>query len=148
MSTQGVLQQAGGGNRTEAQMQAIGTASGAYTSCNGTTNEAAVMKQAGIPASTKSKPSLEDISAALREGKAVIVGLDARPIWAQASPAPLGHAIRVTGVELDSAGKPAAVFINDTGTGIAGQRVPEVTFRSAMKGFGGGRMTTSDNPVP
>jgi hypothetical protein len=147
MSTQGIVQQSGGGNPTEAQMQAIGTASGAYIACNGTTNEAAVMNQAGIPATRSTSPSLNDIAVAVRQGKAVIVGLDARPIWGLASPTPLGHAIRVTGVELDSAGNPVAIFINDTGTGISNQRVPGTTFQNALKGFGGGRMTVSDSPL-
>jgi uncharacterized Zn-binding protein involved in type VI secretion len=89
MTTQGIAHQATGVQQTEAQMQAIGIASGAYQVCNGTVNEAAVMAQAGIPATTVGSPTIEDLAQALGEGRAVIVGLDARHIWNQASPQPL-----------------------------------------------------------
>jgi uncharacterized Zn-binding protein involved in type VI secretion len=148
MTTQGIVHQATGTQHTEPQMQAIGIASGAYTVCNGTTNESAVMNQAGIPATTVGSPTLQDMAQALGEGRAVIVGLDARHIWNQPSPSPLGHAIRVTGVEFDANGQPTAVFINDTGSGMSNQRVPAADFNNALSGFGGGRMTTSNNPVP
>jgi hypothetical protein len=148
MSTQGIVQQSSGTNFSEPQMQTIGTASGAYAVCNGTTDEASIMTAAGVPATEKQNPSLQDIATAVAQGKAVIVGLDARPIWNQASPQPLGHAIRVTGVEFDANGNVAAVYINDTGTGNSNQRVPAATFQNAMNGFGGGRMATSNNPVP
>jgi uncharacterized Zn-binding protein involved in type VI secretion len=148
MTTQGIAHQATGVQNTEAQMQSIGIASGAYQICNGTVNESAVMAQAGIPATTVGSPTIEDLAQALGEGRAVIVGLDARHIWNQANPQPLGHAIRVTGVEFDATGKPIAVIINDTGSGIAAQRVPSADFSKALTDFGGGRMTTSNNPIP
>jgi len=148
MSTQGIVQQATGVNNTEPMMQVIGAASGAYAVCNGTTNEATVMAQAGIPATQQSNPSLNDIAQAVRQGRAVIVGLDARPIWGVASPNPLGHAIRVTAVDVENSGNVKGVHINDTGTGTANQVVPSATFQNALSGFGGGRMATSNNPVP
>lgn len=147
MSTQGIVQQATGINYSESQMQIIGVASGAYTICNGTTNESAVMTAAGIPATEHYNPSLNDIANALGQGRAVIVGLDARPVWGAGGPNPIGHAIRVTGVEKDAAGNITAFYINDTGTGNSNQRVPAATMQNALNGFGGGRMATSDNPV-
>jgi hypothetical protein len=148
MSTQGVLHQSTGVALSEPVMQVIGVASGSYTVCNGTVDEAAVMTAAGIPATNHSSPTLRDIAAAVAQDRAVIVGLDARPIWGQANPTPLGHAVRVTGVEMDANGNPTAVHINDTGTGISNQRVPAATFQQSMDQFGGGRMAVSDNPVP
>jgi uncharacterized Zn-binding protein involved in type VI secretion len=148
MTTQGIVQQNGGATFTEPQMQAIGIASGAYTVCNGTTSEATVMTAAGIPSTTQQNPTLQDIALALAQNKAVVVGLDARPIWGNASPNPLGHAIRVTGMQFDANGNPTNVFINDTGTGQSNQAVPAATFQQALNQFGGGRMTTSNNPVP
>jgi hypothetical protein len=147
MSTQGIVQQATGVSFTEGQMQLIGLASSAYAVCNGTTDEAAVMTSAGIPATLTHNPSLNDIATALGQGRAVIVGLDARPLWGQANPTPLGHAIRVTGVEKDATGKITAVYVNDSGNGTSGRRVPAGTFQSSLNGWGGGRMATSDNTV-
>jgi uncharacterized Zn-binding protein involved in type VI secretion len=148
MTTQGIVQQSTGATFTEGQMQAIGVASGAYTVCNGTTNEATVMTAAGIPATLQQNPTMPDIIAALAQNRAVVVGLDARPIWGSNAPNPLGHAIRVTGVDLDSNGNPTAVHINDTGSGQANQTVPIATFQNALSQWGGGRMATSNNPVP
>jgi uncharacterized Zn-binding protein involved in type VI secretion len=148
MSTQGIVQQSTGTSFSEPQMQTIGIASLAYTVCNGTTNEASIMTAAGVPATLRQNPSLQDIAAAVSQGRAVIVGLDARPVWGVASPQPIGHAIRVTGVDYDVNGNIAALHINDTGTGRANQTVPAATFQNALTGFGGGRMATSNNPVP
>jgi hypothetical protein len=148
MSTQGIVQQATGVSYTESQMQTIGHASGAYTACRGTTNESAIMSQAGIPATQRPSPTLNDIAASIGQDHAVIVALDARYLWGAVSPTPLGHAVRVTGVEEDPNGTITALYINDTGTGRSNQRVSATTFLRALNGFGGGRMAVSNEPVP
>ena len=106
------------------------------------------MTAAGVPATETQNPTFREIATALAQQRAVIVGLDARPIWGSAAPNPLGHAVRVTGMDFDASGNPTAVYINDTGTGQSNQRVTAANFQSAMNGFGGGRMATSNNPVP
>jgi uncharacterized Zn-binding protein involved in type VI secretion len=148
MSTEGVVHQSTGTPIPEPAMQVIATGSGAYTSCNGTTDESAVMTAAGIPATEYQNPSLNDIAQAVREGRAVLVGLDARAIWPAGGPNPIGHAVRVTGVDVDGKGNITAFHINDTGTGRANQVVPAATMQTALNQWGGGRMATSDNPVP
>jgi hypothetical protein len=81
MSTRAVLLARDGSAPNEADMIKIGEASGAYTACNGTTNEAAVMTKAGVPATEVFKPSIDDIAASVDEGKGVVVGYDTRPVW-------------------------------------------------------------------
>jgi hypothetical protein len=91
---------------------------------------------------------LNDIAASIGQDHAVIVALDARYLWGAVSPTPLGHAVRVTGVEEDPNGTITALYINDTGTGRSNQRVSATTFLRALNGFGGGRMAVSNEPVP
>jgi uncharacterized Zn-binding protein involved in type VI secretion len=147
MSTEGVVWQVTGKRISEPDMQAIATKSGAYKACNGTTDESALLREAGIPAHEHSKPSLNDIRDAVREGRAVIVGYDTRATWNWNSPDPAGHAVRVTGVEVDDHGNVTAVIINDTGNGQPNFRVPAETFQRGLDGWGGGRMATTDDPV-
>lgn len=134
----------------------IGTDSGGYQKCSGTTDPAAVMTQAGIPATMTYNPPPEDIAQMLEEGRAVVVGYDTRPVWypdpATWDPQPAGHAVRITGVERDLLGNISAFYINDSGDGVAGKRVPIATFRLAMQrkdsdGNIVSRMTVSDKPV-
>lgn len=147
MSTAGIVWQVTGTRVSESDMQVTATKSGAYKACNGTTNESKLLDEAGLPATQFLNPSLEDIRDAIREGRAVIVGYDTRPTWNDNSPKPLGHAVRVTGVEVDDQGKVVAVIINDTGDGDANKRVPADVFQKGLDGFGGGRMATTDEPV-
>jgi hypothetical protein len=88
----------------------------------------------------------------LSQGRGVIVGLDPAPIWNSNLPANsqypvgrFGHAVTVTGVEYDDNGNRTAVYINDTGTGQCGQRVPIGDFESAAKSLPGGSKLTITN---
>lgn len=128
----------------------IGKKSGGYTPCNGTTKAglSSVMGAAGIPATGTAKPSLDSIASELDAGKAVVVGYDARPVWGDdTTPHPLGHAVRVTGVERDLSGAVRGFYINDSGSGEAGKYVPADTFQEALDGIGGGVMSSSDAPI-
>jgi uncharacterized Zn-binding protein involved in type VI secretion len=48
-------------------------------------------------------------------------------------PDPGNHAVVVTGVELDKDGNVTAVFINDTGAGECGKKLPASQFAAAMR---------------
>lgn len=134
---------------SEAEMVEIGKKSGAYTPCNGTTDEAAVLKASGIEATLKQKPSVDDIANAVDSGKGVIVGYDTRPVWggqAAKSTTPLGHAVRVTGViRDDETGKVKSLLINDTGDGTP-KEVDAGTFEKALK-WDHARMTETKYPL-
>lgn len=134
----------------------IGTDSGGYQKCSGTTDEAKVLTEAGVPATLTYDPTPEDIARNLEEGRAVVVAYDTRPVWypdsATWDPQPAGHAVRVTGVERDLQGEISAFYINDSGDGIAGKRVDIATFNQAMQwadenGTVVSRMAVSDQPV-
>lgn len=131
----------------------IGAASGGYTPCNGTRNVAAVMTSLGIPATNTRKPSLEDFASALDDGKGVIAGYDARPVWYGTDKSkwsdqnPAGHAVRVTGVERNLDRSIRGFYINDSGDGTAGRFVQADTFQMALDGLRGGIMATSNSPI-
>lgn len=127
----------------------------AYKPCNGTTDEAAVMTAAGIPATLKRNPSVDEIAKQLDAGKAVNVAYDARPVWygtsaaakAKWPPKAIGHTVRVTGVDREPDGTVRGFYINDSGSGEAGKYVPAGTFQLALSGFGGGRIASSNAPI-
>lgn len=131
----------------------VGKRSGGYNPCNGTTNEAKVMTEAGVAATLIEKPTLDQIATALDEGKAVVVAYDARPIWegpdpdAWSSPTAFGHAVRPTGVDRGPDGSVRGFWINDSGDGSAGAYVDAATMKMALDGFKGGRMSVSDAPI-
>ena len=137
----------------------IGKASGAYKPCNGTTDTAAVMRAAGIPATAlstaanKVKPTLDHIADALDQGKAVLIDYDARPVWFGSDPTQwtdtgvLGHAVRATGVERNGDGTIRGFWINDSGDGQAGRWVPADAMRMALDRRSNSNVVTSDSPL-
>ena len=138
--------------RGENDMIDIGKGSGGYSPCNGTTNSAKVMTAAGIAAVLTEKPTLDQIAAALDDGKAVLVSYDARPVWDAIDPSawdsatPFNHCIRATGVDRDALGAVRGFWINDSGDGNAGVYVPADVMTMALKGHGvGGRLSVSDD---
>lgn len=86
-----------------------------------------VVKKEGAP--------LKDLDAAVRRGGMVIAGVDARYLWKlEALDQPLGHAIVVTGAEIDRAsGRTVGYYINDSGNDPPGRGrfVPAATFEKA-----------------
>jgi hypothetical protein len=130
----------------------IGKRSGEYEPCGGTGDVAKIMSKAGIPAKTTQKPSLEQIAGALDEGKAVVVGYDARPVWQPdetkwTDTSTLGHAVRVTAVERNPDGTVRGFYINDSGSGEPGKYVPAETMQRAMDRFPHSRMSVSDSLI-
>jgi hypothetical protein len=56
-----------------------------------------------------------------------------------------GHAILVTGVEYDDNGNPINVYINDTGMGQCGQKIPYNQFQNALRP--GRDLNVTNNPI-
>ena len=137
----------------------IGKASGAYTPCNGTTDTAAVMRAAGIPATAlstaqnKVKPTLDHIADALDQGKAVLIDYDARPVWYGTDQSKwtdtgvMGHAVRATGVERNGDGTVRGFWINDSGDGQAGRWVPADAMQMALDRRSNANVVTTDSPL-
>lgn len=88
-----------------------------------------VTKQVGAPLGT--------LDAAVRRGGMIIVSVDARFLWNKNTPEKLGHAVVVTGAEIERVGgKTLGYYINDSGVSAngAGRFVPIAQFAKAWNG--------------
>jgi hypothetical protein len=89
-------------------------------------------------------PTLNDVQTAIGQRKGAIIMLDAKKIWPDhivarmVAPGAAGHAVLATGMEFDDDGNPTAVFINDTGLGGCGMKVPAGKMAAAMAGLQNG----------
>lgn len=128
-----IVQRATGNRVTEDEMMTQALANGA-TSHPGFGNHgglsgyagARLLSSLGVPAEAvpaSGVPTLDDIRQAIAGGKGVVATFHTAGIW----PPEYGdavHATFITGVELDDQGNVVAVFMNDTGLGDCGRRVP------------------------
>lgn len=156
-----------GGNVTEQQMidQAVqdGNAGktsnlppGQYNGSDGGTGPATrknILAQHGID-STIQASTPENMENAVRDGKGVIVSVDAAALWPtthgiSANPGDL-HAIVVTGVEYDAAGNIKNYIVNDTGPAggpNCGVAVPAATMAAAIAAHGNSRLNVTTKPI-
>lgn len=81
---------------------------------------------------------LDLLSSDIASGHGVIVGVDAGKLWDDPRSDNSGHAVWVTGIEVDSRGRPSAVRINDSGNPEidGGGRVPIDVFQDAWDAMG------------
>ena len=135
---------------SESDMIKTGLASGAFRSPNGTgfgtVDARPILSKVGLPSHQTNPANVDQMAQSLDQGKGVVVFYDARPVWNQASPTPLGHAVRVSGVERDPQGNVTSVYTVDSGDGTC-HKIPRATFDKALKGFNGGRTYTTDKPI-
>ena len=100
-----------------------------------------LMEDHGIPVNRYDNASMEDLSSALDAGKGIITAVDCLPIWGE----PGGHALWVTGMEVDAQGVPTQVICNNSGRedgqGIA---YPADDFLQAWSMYGNHMVTTQD----
>lgn len=156
-----------GGNVTEQQMidnavkdghasKDSKLADGKYSSEDGGTDpmkRKRILAQHGID-STVEKSTPENMEKAVREGKGVIVSVDAAALWPTThginpNPGAL-HAIVVTGVEYDEDGKIKNFIVNDTGPAggpNCGVSVPAATMQAAINAHGNSRLNITTNPI-
>ncbi|HVP00891.1 MAG TPA: PAAR domain-containing protein [Bryobacteraceae bacterium] len=128
---------------------ANGTPGVAPTLPDGGTTPAArqtILANNGVP-STVVPTSPDAVGMAMSRGQGVIVSIDAAPLWGPPTPPGSFHALNVVGVEYDDNGNRTAVYVNDTGTGQCGQRVPANTFDQAVAARGGSMLNVTNNPV-
>jgi len=119
---------------------------------NGGTTAAAradILTRMGVPASATYGGSLEDLAGNIEQGKGVSIAVNAGVIWDDPN-ADSGnvsnHAITVTGVARDpSTGDIQGFFINDSGTGRAGQFVDASMMREAWEEVGGSQVVTAES---
>jgi len=88
------------------------------------------------PETTHGAPTIGDIKQAISARKGVVVTFDTGGIWPFEG-ASATHAALITGVELDDQGNVVAVFMNDTGLGECGRRVPADKLAAGMNALTG-----------
>jgi uncharacterized protein YvpB len=114
----------------------------------GTTPESrvALLADYQIPAHVESGQSLEDLAADVEQGSGVIISANAGYLWDDPNAFDTGqsnHAVVVTGVARDpETGQIQGFFINDSGTGQAGQFVDATTMDMAYIQTGGMAVVT------
>jgi uncharacterized Zn-binding protein involved in type VI secretion len=92
----------------------------------------AILTNQGV-ASGRQPQSMENVQQGVAEKRGVITSHDAGLLWDDPTYAGQGHAVTVTGVRYDTNGKPATVFINDTGTGKGAQPIPAQRFQDSLR---------------
>jgi uncharacterized Zn-binding protein involved in type VI secretion len=105
----------------------------------GTTPQAAVALLQGFGVAAENVPSsgaptVADIKQAIADRKGVVVTLHTKDYWPDGGGG--YHAVAVTGVEVDADGHVTAVFINDTGLGECGLKVPAAKLAASIKSGG------------
>ncbi len=77
--------------------------------------------------------TMQNIVQNVSEGKGVITSHDAGILWGDNDYNGSGHAVVVTGVKYDAAGKLESVIINDTGQGQSALAVPAAQFEQSLR---------------
>lgn len=156
-SSRQIINQANGTNITENQLLqsainqgfANGTRGSPPMFANGGTFPAArqsILAANGVASGVQAS-NLENLGLALSRGQGVIASLDAASLWGGTTPPGSLHAVTVTGVEYDDAGKPVNVIINDTGTGNCGQVVPIATWNAAVSAHPSPALNVTSSPI-
>lgn len=153
-----VLNRATGSSVSEKQM--LGNAQKHGASSTGATNQAQVQAVLGAAphniATTLIPQGMAALKTALQAGRGVIAEIWASNLWTKlpqgmaAGTRTGGHAIFVTGAELDENGDVVNVIVNDTGLGKCGQAIEATKFEDAMKDQatdGHGEFVVTDKPI-
>ncbi len=120
-----------------------GMQDGSYDPNKGTTASEVgnILEQNGLGTDRYQGASIQDLALEVGNHKGVIVAVDCEPLWGVQD----GHALWVTGIEVDSAGKPINIIANDTGK-EDGQAIkyPYQDFMDAWSGYGNFMVVTKD----
>jgi hypothetical protein len=85
---------------------------------------------------------------AIKQNKGIVANVDAGELWNDPQYSGGGHAIMVYDGDFDSSGKLTDVYINDTGAGVQGRKMPIDDFMKAADAkVGGSSLNVTDDPV-
>lgn len=100
--------------------------------------EADLLVEHGMVVTKRYKAADDDLAQAVKKGGIVLVGVDAARIWDIKSRTVLGHALIVTGAELDKSGKVLGYYFNDSGADPpkGGRFLPAGQFLAAWRANG------------
>ncbi|MGW7356221.1 C39 family peptidase [Streptomyces sp. NPDC054802] len=158
-SCEGVLRQFGV-NVTEADVLEHALRNGlchvadAPAECGGTTPgmQAEILSDYGVPAHVEQCGSLEELAAALEQGRGVIVEANAGVLWDDAAYYDFGsanHAVVVTGVGRDpGTGEIQGFYLNDSGSNQAGRFIDPESMAVAWLDAGGVAVVTDVVGLP
>lgn len=121
-------------NKQETQLREEARARGFYRQGTPDHYTADLLVDRGVLVAKRSGAPLSDLDAAVRRGGLVIANVDARYLWNRSAPAVWGHAIVITGAEVDRwSGKTVGYYINDSGSDPPGHGrfVPVESFQKA-----------------
>lgn len=108
--------------------------------------QAQILNDYGVPAHVETGGQLEDLDAAILEGRGVIIEVNAGILWNDSRYYDTGqsnHAIVVTGIARDpETGMTEGYYVNDSGSGQAGNYVDVDTMDSMWIGTGGNYVIT------
>ncbi|MBK8256476.1 MAG: PAAR domain-containing protein [Polyangiaceae bacterium] len=117
----------------------------------------ALLNDWGVPAERfppdKKAPGLNDLKNLISDRRGVVAFVDPHQISPNLYPDSGNHAVVVIGVEVDDKGQVTAVYINDTGAGECGKKVPAAVFASALqnlpshKDVGGAPLIVTKGPI-
>lgn len=86
-----------------------------------------------VPVAFRGRGDMDRLKTELEEGRDVLVGLDAGYLWQDADSIGEGHAVWVTGLEIDGDQNITDVYLNDSGNPAigGGGKVPSEIFQNA-----------------
>jgi len=93
-----------------------------------------ILERFGIPAERK-PADLASIKQAVQERRGIVAFFEVQDVWPPPND-PGFHATLITGVELDKDGNVTSVFMNDTGLGACGVKVPAQQLAIGMTKYG------------
>jgi hypothetical protein len=120
--------------KQESQLRDEASNRGFYAAGTPTHFNADLLVDRGVIVSKQVSAPLGALDAAVRRGGMVIATVDARYLWDVPATRPLGHAIVITGAEIDRfSGKTVGYYINDSGDDPPGRGrfVPAAQFQKA-----------------
>ena len=120
--------------KIEAALAAEAKGRGFYRNGTPEAYTADLLVDRGLIVTKQSKAPLETLDAAVRRGGMIIASVDARGLWNVKGTKILGHAIVITGAEINRLdGKTLGYYINDSGSLKlgAGRFIPIEQFRKA-----------------
>lgn len=144
----GILEKHTGEEWTEEALREEAQENGWYAPGHGTKQPdlGKLLDAHDVPTTHRSRAGLESLRNELEQGHDVMAAVDAGYLWKDPSAIGEGHAVWVTGLEIDQTEQVAGVFLNDTGNPDigAGGRVPAEDFRRSWAQRANSMVSTQD----
>ena len=158
-SSQQLIHQATGQNPDENAILGVALAGG-YASNSlddherggtGAASRQGLLQEYGVHSSITANPTNEQLGEALKENRGVIAAVDAGTLWGDSRFNGSGHAVTITEGDFSETGVLTHVYVNDTGTGQQGRRMPVDDLKKAFDKYrelgGSPSINITDQPI-